>query len=62
MGLRNKDAFIHIGIVGRGCGISSGEIDYGINAITHDICKDKKRKAELINMIDTLKKVIEENY
>ena len=62
MGLKNKDAFIHIGIVGRGCGMSSGEIDYAIESRTHDICKDKIRKKELIEMIDILKRIIEENY
>lgn len=62
MGLKNKDAFIHLGIVGRGCGMSSGEVDFAIESRTHDICKDKNRKREIVKMIDILKKVIEESY
>ena len=56
MGLKNKDAFIHLGIVGDGCGMSSNEVDFAIEYRTHEICKDKKRKKEIIEMLDTLKK------
>ncbi len=60
MGLRNEDAFIHLGIPCRG--MTSGEIDFAIESRTHEICKDKLRKKEIIEMLDTLKRVIEENY
>ena len=42
--------------------MSSGEIDYAIESRTHEICENKLRKKELIEMINTLKRVIEENY
>lgn len=60
MGLRNEDAFIHLGIPRSG--MSSGEIDFAIESRTHEICKDKLRKREIIEMLDALKRVIEENY
>ena len=62
MGLKNKDAFIHLGIPSHGSGMSSGEVDFAIEYRTHDICKDQERKQEIIDMLDTLKKVIRENY
>lgn len=62
MGLRNEDAFIHLGIPRSGSGMSSGEIDFAIESRTHEICKDKLRKREIIEMLDALKRVIEENY
>jgi hypothetical protein len=62
MGLKNKDAFIHIGIVGPGCGMSSHEVDFAIEGRTQEICKNKARKKEIIDMLDTVKKVIEKNY
>lgn len=60
MGLKNKDAFIHLGIPSSG--MTSGEIDFAIESRTHEICKDEARKKEIIDMLDTLKKVIKENY
>ena len=62
MGLKNKDAFIHMGIPSNGSGMTSREIDFAIEYRTHDICKDELRKKEIIDMLDTLKKVIKENY
>jgi hypothetical protein len=60
MGLKNEEAFIWIGTPSSG--MSFGEIDYAISGITYDICKDEGRKKELIDMIETLKRVIEKNY
>lgn len=62
MGLKNKDAFIHLGIPSRGSGMTSGEIDFAIEGRTHEICKDEFKKKEIVEMLDTLKKVIIENY
>ncbi len=62
MGLKNKDAFIHLGIPSHGSGMSSGEVDFAIESRTHDICKDKLRKKEIIDMLEVLKKVIRESY
>lgn len=60
MGLKNEEVFIRIGIPKSG--MSFNEIDYAIYGITHEICKNKNRKKELLNMIDTLKRVIKEGY
>ncbi len=60
MGLKTKDAFIHIGIPSRG--MTSGEIDFSIEGRTIEICKDKLRKKEIIGILNTLKRVIKESY
>ena len=42
--------------------MTSGEIDFAIEARTHEICRDEYRKKEIIEMLEALKRVIEENY
>ena len=60
MGLKTKETFIHIGIPSSG--MTSGEIDFAIEGRVIDICKNELCKKEIIEILDTLKRVIKEHY